>query len=170
MNETELVKKRKQAEAYFKRNWGGYPDHISDFGAYCVEQWLSNARKQETWLGYMAIDYLRKSVPTSYAQDAIVRQADLMLVGKKIKIETNGEHDGFEIFFGKPSTEIESFINSTVFRKSGLSQIERCCMILYYQWGFRNLEIADCLGYTESRTSQLLRKAIEKIRIGLEKR
>lgn len=36
-------------------------------------------------------------------------------------------------------------------------------MMLYYQWGFNEKEIADCFGFTESRASQIKGSAEKKI-------
>ncbi len=61
------------------------------------------------------------------------------------------------------STELRRFDESSVLRHQGLSSVERCCVMLYYQWGFNEKEIADCFGFTESRASQVKSRAEEKI-------
>lgn len=44
-----------------------------------------------------------------------------------------------------------------------LGGVERACLVLRFKWGLEEIEIGECFGFTESRASQLLSKAIDTV-------
>jgi hypothetical protein len=152
MTDDELVKKKRQAEAFFQKRWKGQDQHVSDFGAYCVEQWLSG-RNPGTSYEYLGIDYLR-----SFAHRYGTRGSSDMLSrppGLRVYSETGGLPQ-----LGANSVELRRFEESSLLRDRRLSQRHRIHLILYYEWQFDLKELGDVLGVSESRASQVLTEAV----------
>lgn len=148
MNEW-LIEERKKIEAFFRKRWRGISDEeISDFGAYCVEQWL-NGRSPKTSYEYLGIDYLR-----SFAHRYGTRGSSDMLSrppGLRVYSETGDVPQ-----LGADSFELRRFNESSALRDRRLSERERIVLILHYEWGFTLKEIGDLLAVSESRISQML--------------
>lgn len=145
-------KKKEQAEAYFKSRWRGIEEHISDFGQYCVEQWLSG-RNPKTSYEYLGIDYLR-----SFAHRYGARGSSDMLSrppGLRMDPEAGGLAQ-----FGADSVELGRFNESSLLRDPRIPQRQRIVLILYYEWGFNLKDIGDVMGVSESRVSQVLDQAV----------
>lgn len=153
METEELNEKKNQAQGWIRKR---YP-HLSiedceDFGAYCVDVWLSGGEKRD-WR-YIAIDYLRKhghrtgSRGSSDAMGSIARKRL-----KEFDAETETE---IEQYPSQPRRPDESHS----FRYRGLESRLRVVLVLMYEWGFTELEIGHCLGVSESRVAQMHHAAL----------
>lgn len=127
-------------------------EHVSEFGAYCVEQWLTG-RHPQTAREFLAIDYLR-----SFAN--CTRNGRVRFHGSSRGRVSLGPKADVELGLGKNSFELGRFIESSALRDPRLSQRERIVLILSYEWGFSLKEIGDVLAVSESRVSQVLSTAM----------
>jgi predicted DNA-binding protein YlxM (UPF0122 family) len=162
MNENEIIKKRSQAEAVYRSKWPSRDQDVSDFGAYCVEQWLTG-RHPETSYYFLGVDYLR-----SHAYRTGVRgSSDVLSQPTRISLYSEA---GGHVQHGTDSFELGRFVESSALRDRRLSERERICLILYYEWKFDLKEIADLFSVSESRASQMLSQALrtQKKRIEAE--
>lgn len=154
----DLQKKRTQAQAYFKKHWKNQNrENISDFGAYCVDQWLSGRNIKTNW-NFLAIDFLRQF---SY-RNGIRGSSDIMCSTKRVKFD-------YEQAIGTDSAELKRFIESSLLRDKRLSKSDRMVLILYYEWGFSLKEIGDVIGVSEARTSYMLNSALERQKMRLSR-
>lgn len=155
VNDEEIIKWKNSAEAYFKK---AYPklceEHLSDFGAYCVEQWLSG-RDPRTSREFLAIDYLR-----SFAN--CTRNGRLRFHASTAGAIPFGPETDVDERLGRDSHELGRFIESSALRDRRLSQKQRIVLILYYEWGLDLKEIGDVMGVSESRVSQVLAQALRE--------
>lgn len=164
-----MINKRKKVEAYFKKKYNQNEETVSDFGAYCVEQWLSG-RHPETSFQYLAIDFLRQFAYRSGTRGS----SDLMSQPTRRAYDTEA---GGPIQFGADSAELRRYDESSLLYVGKIPIKRRIILILYYEWGFNLKEIGYLLGVSESRASQLHRetlraqkKSISKIDAFEEKR
>lgn len=153
MTESEIVKKKGQAEGVFRKKWPQQAkDHVSDFGAYCVEQWLTG-RHPETSYVYLGIDYLRSFAHRTRAcgDPSIDRSPGRLRFGPEADVDFG---------LGRDSVELGRFIESSALRDRRLPRRDRVILILYFQWEFTLGEIGDLFSMSEPRISQLLTKAM----------
>lgn len=149
----ELVSLREKAEMYFKKRWRQFNEEtVSDFGAYCVEQWLTG-RHTATSFKYLGVDYLRSFT----GGDGIRGSSDAL--SRLSRFTDDTESSGLAQH-GSDSVELRRFDESSLLRDRRLSERERVVLILYYEWGFDLKEIGDLLAVSESRASQLLDQAV----------
>lgn len=149
----DIQDKREQAEAYFRKIWPRLPpEDVSDFGAYCVEKWLSG-RSTSTSYSHLGVDYLRKFKNRYGARGS----SDLMAQPTRIKYDPTV---GGLIQLGSDSFELRRFDESSLLRDRRLGQNERAILILLYEWELTEKEVGDVFGVSESRISQMLHKTM----------
>lgn len=163
----DLLERRSLAENWFRKKARKHKENTEDFGAYCVEQWLSG-RDSRTDLDWLRIDYLRKHLPKYGGRGS----CDLSDQGNK-RIQSHRDEPGFvweEI--GNDSSELKRYFESSLLRHTSCPKQERAYLILYYEWGLKVKEIADVHGTTENYAYQVLRRAEAwvKKRLLLDKR
>ena len=147
-DEKEAFKKQKIATLLFQKWYPHLPkETISDFGAYCFEQWYSG-RYFKTPVEWLAIDFLRKFENRVGTRGS----SDVLACSDRISFDSN---PGYAERYGRDSPELRGFDESSLLRDRRLSQIQRACLVLYFKWGLSEKEIADCFGFTESRACQL---------------
>jgi len=135
------VGKRKSAERYFKKRWKSQPpESVSDFGAYCVEEWLTG-RNISTHYFYLGVDYLRSHGVKLGGRGG----KDAMQTPRRISYESV---DLAEKRLGADSYDLKRFQYSHALRSSELTRKERITLILYYQYGFTLKEIGDLFDLT----------------------
>ncbi len=157
MDETAIIKRKLSVEKYFLKTFPHQSDHCSDFGSWCVEQWLTHKREVRTEARLMAIDFLRtfshhhkdKTGHTRGSSDALNVHATK--VKKPEKCYT----------LGIDSRELNRFENKHLFRHSSLSSLGRAYLILHFEWGLSLKEIGDVFGYGESRACQVLKEILK---------
>ncbi len=153
MKDEEIMKKREQAEAFFRSRYPRETErHLSDFGAYCVEQWLTG-RDPRTSYHFLAVDFLR-----SFAHRTRPC-GDSSLDRSPGRISLFPEAD-VELRLGGDSAELGRFVESSSLRDPRLPERSRIVLILYYEWGFNLKEIGDLFRVSESRASQMLSAAL----------
>lgn len=155
MTDEEIIKQREKAEAYFRRHYPREVEkHLSDFGAYCVEQWLTG-RHPRTSYHYLAADFLRSFAHRTRpcGDSSLDRSPGRLWFGPEADVELG---------LGRDSAELGRFIESSALRDPRLSERSRIILILFYEWGFNLKEIGDLLAVSESRTSQLLASALSQ--------
>lgn len=153
MEPEELNEKKNKAQGWIKKR---YP-HLSiedaeDFGAYCVDVWLSGGEKRD-WR-HVAIDYLRKHGHRTGSRgnsDAMGSLARKRL--EEVDEESEREIEQYPVQSRRPD-------ESHSFRYSGLESRLRVVLVLMYEWGFTELEIGHCLGVSESRVAQMHHAAL----------
>lgn len=125
----------------------------SDFGSYCVEQWLSG-RSPKTSYRFLAIDFMRNQAGTDRSGD-LLRQFNKQ-VGSGRTVELMRLEHG--------SRDIERFENYSVLWNAGLNLRERWVMTLYYIWGYSFEEIGKLIGVSESMAKLIEIAAVKKVR------
>lgn len=152
-----LKDKRDKVIAYFKKHWKYLStDHADDFGSWCVEKWL-NGKGIESSFNHLAIDYLRNNF---HFDEARKYTADALASNKKAPIESiDLKYEGISALEGIEFKEI--------IRQKKLSALERAIMILYYEWGFLDSEIADCFGMSEAYTGNVRRETVARLKTNI---
>jgi hypothetical protein len=146
----DLKKRRARAESFFRHKWPRHADtHMSDFGAYCVERWLIGKDLKASYRN-IGIDYLRIFGDRTGTRGS----SDLMASMKTKRVKhLDSQH-------GKNSFELDRFHDAEALRDPRLPQQDRMVLILYFEWEFNLKEIGDLLGISESRSCQMLKKAM----------
>lgn len=154
MSGEELDEKRKHAICYFRKRWRHLPREVAeDFGSYCVVQWLSG-RDENTGFLFLGVDFFRLySIRTGRGCLDAMGQKKRSVQLEKVRNR------------GVESRDLKEFELGHL-RHASLDRDERCCLILYFKWGFKLTEIGECLGVTESMASVIKDRAIEKLRDG----
>lgn len=156
----DLKKLRDKAEKFFRKRWSKQShESVSDFGAYCVEQWLSGRHIETSW-EYLSVDYLRK-FGLKYKERG---SSDMLSQVATVHLE---DAPSVSARYGDHSKDLDRFENSEALRDKRLPRAHRVIFILFYEWGFTLREIADLFGVSESRICQQHTQALREHRLRL---
>ena len=129
----------------------GLGEHAEDIAQEVVAKFASGQGRHQT-VDQAVIDVARGSFGDS-RYDVHQQRRNLTRTYESLDIVANADRYG--------STQSHQFDYPRIIDK--LKSIERAIIVLRYEWGFKETEIAHCFGVTESRISQRL----TRIQIGL---
>lgn len=148
--------RRKSAEKYFKRRyWKDYPPEMAeDFGSFVLEQEHGG---RQTLLRNHAKEFDRENF-RRLDKKGILRGSSDFMAQKTRAFDTD---KALRHIPDRRNDITNRFENAHCLRDKRLQTHERCILILHFEWGFTIKEIADVLGGSDGRISQMLTKVLK---------
>jgi hypothetical protein len=159
LSDSELRKKVERLRVFAKVN--GCDDQTSDdFSQNCAELWLSGKRDLKTNFSWLLTDYLRLNGRKTRKGKL---QTDALLGAAHFESESELQNVVLKYIKGhsEPTRGLQLLPEKFL---SSLNTIERLTIILRFVWEFKNVQIAYCLGVTDSRVAQIVGEALTTLR------
>lgn len=149
-----------EAEKFYKRALGaarsyGFSEHAEDFAQEVVTKFISGQGRHQT-VDQALIDIARRDLGDPRSGLFELRRA------------IDWGYQPLDALENHPGPVIDRSDQRQYQRVLGcLEGVERAIIILMYEWGFLQKEIAHCLGVTEGRISQRLSKIQKRVQTAL---
>ena len=148
-----------RAKRYFAKNFRHLCFEAEDFAQWATIQYMQG-RHPSTDLKFIAVDYFRSS--GIFARSSRGRE----ITRRNLRQSNSAETDAFERLESN-SREPEGRIRDVLGTTREVTWAEKLALVVRYEWGYTNQEIADCIGVGGSRISQRYSELLKRVQAAL---